>query len=420
MRAKTPRREMRALAGLRRRAPLTALREAASRRGLDAWIVGGAIRDALLGIPPLEIDVAVTGESEALARDLEHAGMGRAVFLSRDRPGPRVYRVAGRTPVDIAEIEGGSIGTDLARRDFTVNAVAFPLDGGPVLDPFGGLEDLTRRRLRCVREENLREDPLRPLRAARFLATHGLIPDRATFDAARRAAPGLAGVAPERVAAEMSRLLASPRAAPALRWAARAGLLPAALGLGLSPARAAGLARSLAVLDDLGTRRLPEERRRQLRLAWLALRMGLSEAKTRLWLQGRRWSRRETDAAARLTTLAATAVATAARSDAWRWVVAAGPLAADGAHLAARMGAAGRLRAPRLSRLANAPRRRLAVSGADVMSWLSLPPGPVVGALLAELEVAAASGIVKNRREARHWLTGQVRNGSSPAIILTH
>lgn len=420
MRTQTSRLETRALAGLRRRAPLRALREAASRRGLEAWIVGGAIRDAGLGIPPLEIDVAVSGEAEALARDLESAGLGRAVFLSRDRPGPRVYRVAGRTPVDIAEIEGGSIGTDLARRDFTVNAVALPLDGGAILDPFGGLEDLSRRRLRCVREENLREDPLRPLRAARFLATHGLAPDRATFAAARRAAPGLAGVAPERIAAEMSRLLASPRAAPALRWAARAGLLPAALGLALSPERAATLARSLAVLDDLATRRLPEERRRQLRLAWMALRMGLSEAKTRRWLQERRWSRREGDAAARLTTLAATAAATAARSDAWRWVVAAGPLASDGAHLAARIGAAGRRRATRLSRLANAPRRRLAVTGTDVMGWLSLPPGPAVGALLAELEVAAASGIVKNRREARHWLSGQVRNGPSPAIIPAH
>ena len=420
MSTETTRRGTRALAGLRRRAPLTALREAASRRGLDAWIVGGAIRDVRLGIPPLEIDVAVSGEAEALARDLENAGHGRAVFLSRDRPGPRVYRVAGRTPVDIAEIEGGSIATDLARRDFTVNAVALPLDGGPVLDPFGGLEDLARRRLRCVREENLREDPLRPLRAARFLATHALVPDRATFDAARRAAPGLAGVAPERIATEMSKLLASPRAAPALRWASRAGLLPSALGLELSPARAVSLSRSLSVLDDPATRRLPEERRRQLRLAWLALRMGFAEAKTRRWLQERRWSRRETDAAARLTTLAAAAKATAARSDAWRWVVAAGPLASDGAHLAARVGAAGRRRAPRLSRLAKAPRRRLAVSGSDVMGWLSLPPGPAVGALLEELEVAAASGIVRNRREARHWLTGQVRNGLSPAIIVKH
>ena len=132
------------------------------------------------------------------------------------------------------------------------------------------------------------------------------------------------GVAPERIAAEMSKLLASPRSAPALRWAARAGLLPAALGLDLPRARAASLARSLALLDDPATRRLPEGRRRQLRLAWLALRMGFSEAKTRRWLQERRWSRRETDAAARLTTLAATAKATAARSDAWRWVVAAG------------------------------------------------------------------------------------------------
>lgn len=420
MRTEPTRRERTVLAGLRRRTPLAAFRRAASRRGREAWIVGGAIRDACLGVVPLEIDVAVSGDADLLAQDLERAGVGRAVFLSRDRPGPRVFRVAGRRPLDIAEIEGGSIAADLARRDFTVNAVAVPFHGGAILDPFGGLADLSRRRLRCVRAENLLDDPLRALRAARFLASHGLSPDRATLDAARRAAPGLAGVAPERIATELARLLGSPAAAPALRWAARAGLLPAALGFELSAARAFGLARSFRALDDRATRRLPEPRRRRLRLAFLAGRLGLSEGQTRRWLQERRWGRREADAAALLNALAAAAGAISMRRDAWRWVVGAGPLAADAAHLAARTGAAARRRAPLLARLARTPRRRLAVNGGDVMRWLSLPPGPMVGALLAALEVSAAAGEVKNRREARDWLSGQVRNELSPAIIVVH
>ena len=322
--------------------------------------------------------------------------------------------------MDIAEIEGGSIGTDLARRDFTVNAVALPLDGGPVLDPFGGLEDLARRRLRCVREENLREDPLRPLRAARFLATHALVPDRATFGAARRAAPDWP-VSPPSASPRRCRSF-SPVPAPFRRCAGR-------LARGFSPPRSASScprrARRASPAPSRSSTIPPRSafpRRGAASCVWRGWRSGWASPKRRLdgGSQERRWSRRETDAAARLTTLAATAKATAARSDAWRWVVAAGPLATDGAHLAARVGAAGRRRAPRLSRLAKAPRRRLAVSGSDVMGWLSLPPGPAVGALLAELEVAAASGIVRNRREARHWLTGQVRNGLSPAIIQTH
>ena len=69
-------------------------------------------------------------------------GFGRAVFLSRDRPGPRVFRVAGKRPLDLAELEGGSIEADLARRDFTANAVALALPGGQLLDPFGGIADI--------------------------------------------------------------------------------------------------------------------------------------------------------------------------------------------------------------------------------------------------------------------------------------
>ncbi|MGE5413997.1 MAG: hypothetical protein ACM3NW_07475, partial [Syntrophomonadaceae bacterium] len=185
-----------ALRSLSRRAEVASLARAASRRGAEAWIVGGALRDRLLGVATPEIDVAVSGDAEAIAGDLERAGAGRAVFLSRDRPGPRVFRVAGRRPLDVAELEGGSIETDLARRDFTVNAMAVSAVSGELLDPFGGLEDLRQRRLRAVRADNLVDDPLRVLRAARLYGTLGLLPDRALLSASRRAAAAFTRVAP--------------------------------------------------------------------------------------------------------------------------------------------------------------------------------------------------------------------------------
>lgn len=411
-----------ALARLLRRREVRALARVARRLGTESWIVGGAVRDACLGLPVPEIDAAIERGAEDAARALEAEGAGRAVFLSKDRPGPRVYRVAGRRPLDIAEIEGGSIEADLGRRDFTVNAVAVPLEGGTaeIVDPFGGLEDLARGRLRPVRLGNILDDPLRALRAARFVATHGLAPDRETLSEARAAAARLSGVAPERVGGELARILGSRVASPALAWAARAGLLPAALDRALPGRRATALARALAALDDRATRRLSEERRRRLRLAFLALSLGLDGRQARAWMSARRLPRREAEDAARLAELvsAAARIRDRSRVDAWRWVLEAGPLAADAARLLARRGRP--VLAARLSRLARRTPRTVRVAGNEVLRWLGIAPGPQVGLLLRELAVAVACGEVRNRREARHWLSVQVREGAAPAIISAH
>ena len=401
----------RALRGLGRRAEVAALARAAGKRGVAAWVVGGALRDRLLGVPTREIDVAVSRGAESLAADLEAAGLGRAVFVSRDRPGPRVFRVAGKRPLDIAELEGATIEGDLGRRDFTANALALSLLSSEIVDPFGGLADLARKRLRCVRAENLAEDPLRILRAARLLATHGLAPDRGVLAASRRAAALFGRAAPERVGAELSKLLASPRAAPALAWAASAGILPDALGRAMSRQRAAALARGLSVLDDAGTRRMEPARRRRLRVAWLAIRQGLSASGTRGWLRERRWSREETRDAARLGELVCASRTIRSRRDAWRWVLEAGALGEDAIALLARLGRDDRRRARALSTVVRAPRRTVAVDGGDILRWLGLDAGPRVGELLRDLRVAAAIGEVSDRRQARSWLTGQVRAG---------
>ena len=281
-----------ALRSLKRRPEIAAVTRAAARRGVEAWIVGGALRDSLLGLTVEEVDVAVARDVEAIAADLERAGRGRAVFLSRGKPGPSVFRIAGTRPFDAAEIDGGTIVADLGRRDYTVNALALPLPSGELLDPYGGRADAAARRLRCVRPENLAEDPLRILRAARFLATRGLLPDAGVLAASRAAAGLFSRVAPERVGAELAKLLEAPRATPALAWTARAGILPTVLGLPIAPRRALAAVRSLAEFDEPSIRRLSPERRRLLRLAGLALRLRLPPGRTRAWLAQRRWAPR--------------------------------------------------------------------------------------------------------------------------------
>ena len=399
-----------ALPPLRRRAEVAALVRAASARGSRAWIVGGALRDRLLGLPLPEIDVAVSGDAGEIAGDLESGGYGRAVFLSRDRPGPRVFRVAGKRPLDVAELEGGSIETDLARRDFTVNAMALPADSGELLDPYGGADDLARRRLRAVRDENLLDDPLRALRAARFLATHGLVPVPALVPAARRAAAAFGRVAPERATAELSRLLGAARAAPALRWAVRAGVLGPALGLSGNEGAAAA-ARALHDFDEPAVARLEPGRRRRLRLARIALALGLSAPEARAFFARRRWAREEARGAAALVGLAGSGRALRRPRDGWAWILEAEGerLLEEGTILLARLGPGPKRRARALARLANRPRRRVRVTGDDVVRWLSMRPGPLVGDYLARLAVAVAMGEVGNRREARDWLSGQVR-----------
>ena len=277
-----------------------------------------------------------------------------------------------------------------------------------------------RRRLRPVRASNLLDDPLRALRAASLYATLGLVPDRQTLDAARAAASRLSSGAAERIGGELSRILESPRAAEPLRWAAGAGILGATLGVPLAPREAAKLAASLRALDDPATARLPASTRRRIRLAALALSLRPEAGDARAWLLGRRLPRRDAEDAARLAEL----VRRPPRPwperklsrEAWRWIVGAGPLAREALHLLERSGRRSERRArtvARLRRLAGRKRRRVAVGGGDVMEWLGIPAGPQIGRLLSELAVEIASGQVKNRRDARNWLTGQVQNRAS-------
>jgi len=171
--------------------------------GEEAYVVGGAVRDELLGRPVVDVDVACP-EPEAAARSYASLA-GGAVFPLSDRHG--AWRVAfrdGRT-VDFTPLPDG-IEADLETRDFTINAIALPLSGGDPVDPLGGRGDLEARVLRAVSPQIFADDPIRLLRAARLEDELGMRLDEETERLARAHAELAASSAGERILGELARL----------------------------------------------------------------------------------------------------------------------------------------------------------------------------------------------------------------------
>jgi poly(A) polymerase len=205
-------------------AALDAVRSALG--GERAWIVGGAVRDELLGRDVADVDVAIDGESRAAAKALGRAVGGPAFELSGEFGAWRVIGPGKAWQVDVSPLQGTTLEEDLGRRDFTINAMARPVGGGDVVDLHGGTADLEARRLRMVADASFDDDPLRVLRLARFACELGFTPDAATVDAAARRAPRIEGVAAERVFAELKRVIGADRVVEGLALMDRLGLTP--------------------------------------------------------------------------------------------------------------------------------------------------------------------------------------------------
>jgi len=216
---------------------LCAALEAAGHRAL---FVGGCVRNALMGVPVADVDIATDARPEAVTRLAEAAGLrvvptgiehGTVTVIAQGVPHEvttfrRDVETDGRRAVvafsqDVAE--------DAARRDFTMNALYADLRGN-VIDPLGGMPDLVARRLRFVGDahQRIREDYLRILRFFRFHAhygdpNHGM--DAEALAASAELAEGVDGLSRERIGAEMRKLLAAPDPAPAVAAMAQAGVL---------------------------------------------------------------------------------------------------------------------------------------------------------------------------------------------------
>jgi len=215
-------------------AGLSVLRRLADH-GFQAYIVGGCVRDRALGRPFHDVDIATSARPEEVMGIFERAiptGLKHGtVTVVHDGAAMEVttFRTEfgysdGRRPDAIVFV--GTIEEDLARRDFTVNAMAAGLDG-KLVDPFGGMEDLRRRVIRCVGDADARfsEDALRMVRAIRFASVLGFRLAKSVWRGIRRQAPRLKNVAMERIGAEWDKMMAGPHPERGLGLLARSGLL---------------------------------------------------------------------------------------------------------------------------------------------------------------------------------------------------
>jgi tRNA nucleotidyltransferase (CCA-adding enzyme) len=271
--------------------------------GFEAWCVGGAIRDALLGGHPLDWDLATPAHPEQVREIfgrkrtipvgiefgtvsvLDDAGIAHEITTFR-----RDVRTDGRH----AEVEFGvSLDDDLARRDFTINAIAYRPRTEELRDPFGGRGDIERRLVRAVgdADQRMREDRLRALRAIRFAARYHFTIEPATFEAIRSSAPYLTRLSAERVQQEIVKTMEQvERPSTAFRLWRDTGALTV-----LVPTLATVGDVTLATLDHLsrasaGGRALPQ--RTSNRLA--ALFLDVPAGAVRTALTALRFSKHET------------------------------------------------------------------------------------------------------------------------------
>ncbi|HEX6229804.1 MAG TPA: HDIG domain-containing protein [Solirubrobacterales bacterium] len=189
--------------------PVALARRALAGEG-ETWIAGGAVRDAAFGREVTDLDLVVAGDPGRAVKAVARAGGGHAFELSAEFATWRAVAADHSWQVDATALRGGSIEADLAARDFTVGAVAVPLEGGDPIDPHGGLADLERRALRVVGDDSFATDPLRLLRAARLAADLELEIDPETRSLARAEARRAAEPAGERQLAELRQLLGGP------------------------------------------------------------------------------------------------------------------------------------------------------------------------------------------------------------------
>ena len=355
-------------------------------------LVGGAVRDALLNRLPAQqdLDLVVSSDALGLTQRLQRELGGSFVVLDETRDIARLV-LRGWT-IDIARREGNSLEDDLWRRDYRLNAIALPLKTSRLLmDPTGGLEDLAEGRLRAVREANLSADPLRLLRGLRLLAQIPLTLDTTTAHWIRRLRHRLKEAAPERILAEIQKLVAGPHADAALQhltqldlispWAAHQPLPSfddAALLTSAEREEALPLARLSGLISDEGLGQLRASRALQQRCRRLRYWLHTAGSKMAQLTEEDRLQLHldlEADLPALILHLKRPV------QDAWlkRWRDVEDPLFHP----------------------------HFPLSGSTLMQALAMPAGPLIGDLLAHLRKDAAFGRIRGEeqalREAQRW-----------------
>lgn len=379
----------------------------AADHGREIALVGGWVRDWLLGRVSPDWDLVVTGDPAPLVRQLV-ADQGGGPFVPLDEAfGIYRTRLRDGLELDFAQAVGGSVLADLSRRDLTINALAVRLSDGQLLDPLNGLADLRAGLVRVPARINLADDPLRLVRVHRFAAVLGFSVDPETEAWARELAPELSRSAGERVLQELAKLLPSGRAADVVDAMAAQGLLPGVLGADQAdPARLRAVEARLvdpawARATAWAARPLTSDRPGTIALLLAALLGDAPLVTVDAARQRLRWGKQE-DKLARAWVLA--------RPTPEAWEAAAGSprlmhrlLRAHGEALPGHTLLAGP-GAPQAALAAwaarqDAPLPRL-VDGDDLMQALGLKPGKHMAELLALVEEAQALGEIATRDAA--------------------
>ncbi|MFG1228058.1 CCA tRNA nucleotidyltransferase [Xanthobacter wiegelii] len=358
--------------------------------GEEARVVGGAVRNSLLGLPVTDVDIATTAVPQEVAARASRAGL-KAVPTGIEHG--TVTVVSGHHGYEVTTLRedvetdgrravvrfGRSWEHDAERRDFTLNALYAAADG-TVLDLVGGLADLEARKVRFIGspEARIREDYLRILRLFRFHAAYGAgAVDGAAFSGAVRLRQGLLSLSHERVRAELLKLLLAPGAAATLATMSDAGLIQPLIG-GIADARAFARLVEIEAQWRAEGRNVPPDAIR--RLAALALRVSDDADRLRGKL---RLSNAE---ARRLALMAGPVPEVGDDAAAQAFIYRTGADAArDRALLAAARGRGGMERIGRLATHWTVPRPPFS---ADDLMALGLKPGRALGTALRRAEVA--------------------------------
>lgn len=199
---------------------------------LPVYLVGGAVRDAVLGRETHDLDFATPPGALKLARKLAEKLPGDFFPLDEQNDTARIVLQnpdGSRDFLDFAGFRGDSLEADLRGRDFTINAVAMDLHTGHILDPLGGVSDIRAKRIRACAETALSDDPARILRAVRQAAAFGFSIDPETRKLMKAAVPLLGNISPERQRDELFKMLAGPKPDASIRALELLGVLPVLL-----------------------------------------------------------------------------------------------------------------------------------------------------------------------------------------------